>query len=139
MDHSNIALIIAGTYTPIAVTSLSGGLRLLTLALVWTGAAGAIAVRLIWLSAPRWTYVPIYIALGWVAVGFLPQIWQGGGPAVVWLLLAGGLAYTAGAIVYGLQRPRGWPAWFGFHEIFHTGTIIGFTCHFIAVWISAAH
>jgi hemolysin III len=56
---------------------------------------------------------------------------------MVWLLFAGGLAYTAGAVVYGLRRPDPWPRWFGFHEIFHTGTLVGFTCHFLAVWLVA--
>jgi hemolysin III len=137
IDHSNIALIIAGTYTPIAVLAMSGTIRTVLLAVVWAGALAAIGVRVAWLNAPRWSYVPIYIALGWVAVWFLPTFWRAEGPAVVWLLLAGGIAYTAGAIVYALRRPDPWPRWFGFHEIFHTGTVVGFTCHFIAVWLVA--
>ena len=133
LDHSNIALIIAGTYTPLAVLLLSGGLRLLLLWLVWGGALAAIAVRLVWLNAPRWSYVPIYVVLGWTALWFMPNFWRAGGPAVVWLILAGGLAYTAGAVVYGLKRPNPWPQVFGFHELFHVGTVAGYTCHFISV------
>jgi hemolysin III len=81
--------------------------------------------------------VPIYLALGWVAVWFLPNFWRSGGPATVWLLMAGGLAYTVGAIVYGLKRPDPWPRHFGFHEIFHACTVVGFGCHFVAVAAAA--
>jgi hemolysin III len=104
---------------------------------VWVGAALGIAARLVWLSAPRWVYVPIYVALGWVAVGFLPQFWTTGGPAIVWLVAGGGLAYTVGAVVYALKRPNPSPRWFGFHEIFHVGTVVGFVCHYIAVSLAS--
>ncbi|MDR0433158.1 MAG: hemolysin III family protein [Bifidobacteriaceae bacterium] len=134
LDHSNIALVIAGTYTPIGLSVTSGTARTVLLALIWSGAAAAIAVRLIWINAPRWSYVPIYIALGWAALGFLPTIWRVAGPAVFWLLLAGGVAYTGGAVVYALKRPNPFPRWFGFHEIFHACTIIGIVCHYLAVW-----
>jgi hemolysin III len=137
IDHSNIALIIAGTYTPLTVLLMHGGARVALLCLAWGGALALILLRVLWLDAPRWSYVPIYIALGWVAVGFMPQFWRLGGPAIVWLLLAGGIAYTAGAVVYGLKRPNPWPRHFGFHEIFHACTVVGFTCHFIAVMIAA--
>jgi hemolysin III len=138
LDHSNIALIIAGTYTPFAVLTLNGTAQTVLLAVVWAGALGAIAVRVIWLNAPRWSYVPIYLALGWVALWFLPAFSREAGGAVLWLLLAGGIAYTGGAIVYGFKRPNPWPRWFGFHEIFHLGTVAGFACHFVAVWMIAA-
>jgi hemolysin III len=133
IDHSNIALIIAGTYTPLTLLLLHGRTRVLLLCLVWGGALALILVRVLWLNAPRWSYVPIYIALGWIAVGFMPQFWRAGGPAIVWLLLAGGVAYTVGAVVYGLKRPNPWPDTFGFHEIFHACTVVGFSCHFVAV------
>ena len=133
LDHSNIALIIAGTYTPLAVMLLSGRTRLVLLWLIWGGAVAAIAVRLLWLDAPRWSYVPIYVGLGWTAVWFLPSFWRSAGPAVVWLLLAGGLAYTGGAVIYALKRPNPLPRLLGFHELFHIGTVAGYTCHFVAV------
>jgi hemolysin III len=136
-DHSNIALIIAGTYTPLAVTSTTGTQRTVLLAVAWGGALAAIGLRMTWIDAPRWSYVPIYVALGWVALWFLPTFWRTAGPAVVWLLLAGGLAYTAGAVVYALRRPDPLPRWFGFHEVFHAGTVAGFGCHFAAVWLVA--
>lgn len=138
MDHSNIFLLIAGTYTPLAVLLLDGPTARLLLVIVWAGAALGIAARMLWLSAPRWAYVPIYLALGWVAVGFLPQFWTTGGPAVVWLVAAGGLAYTLGAVVYAMKRPNPSPRWFGFHEIFHVGTVIGYGCHYAAVAVAIA-
>ena len=137
LDHSNIFLLIAGTYTPLAVLLLDRDTATTLLVIVWTGAAVGIAARLLWLSAPRWVYVPTYVALGFVALGFLPDFWRSGGPAVVWLVLGGGLAYVIGAVVYGTKRPNPSPRWFGFHEIFHVGTVVGYVCHYIAVSIAA--
>ena len=133
LDHTNIFLIIAGTYTPLAVLLLPSGTARTLLLIVWSGALVGLLARIFWLNAPRWVYVPIYVALGWVAVGFLPQFWRSGGPAIVWLVAAGGLAYTLGAVVYGMKRPNPSPRWFGFHEIFHALTVVGYTCHFVAV------
>ncbi len=101
---------------------------------MWSGALVGLLARVFWLGAPRWVYVPVYIALGWVAVWFLPAFWRAptGGPEVVWLVAGGGLAYTLGAVVYGLKRPNPSPRWFGFHEIFHALTVVGFTCHYVA-------
>lgn len=136
LDHTNIFLIIAGSYTPLAVLLLPASTARTLLVVVWTGAILGLLARVFWLNAPRWFYVPIYVALGWVAVGFMPQFWQTGGPAVVWLVAGGGLAYTLGAVVYGLKRPNPSPRWFGFHEIFHALTVVGFTCHYISVSIA---
>ncbi|WP_245822897.1 PAQR family membrane homeostasis protein TrhA [Brachybacterium avium] len=135
-DHANIFLIIAGTYTPIAVAMLEPRQALTLLVIAWGGALVGVCFRLFWTGAPRWIYVPAYIALGWVAVFYMPQLQASGGWAVVWLLVIGGLAYTAGAVMYALKRPNPSPAWFGFHEIFHTGTLIGFGCHFAAVAVA---
>ncbi|GAB2533881.1 PAQR family membrane homeostasis protein TrhA [Brachybacterium huguangmaarense] len=132
-DHANIFLIIAGTYTPLAVSLLPPRSASILLAICWTGAAIGVAFRLLWTGAPRWLYVPAYIALGWVAIFYMPAFLATGGWAVVWLLVAGGLAYTVGAVVYGIKRPNPSPRWFGFHEIFHACTVGGFVCHFIAV------
>ncbi|MGC5166936.1 PAQR family membrane homeostasis protein TrhA [Luteimicrobium sp. DT211] len=136
-DHSNIFLIIAGTYTPLAVMLLPHGTAVALLWTVWSGALLGLLARVFWLGAPRWVYVPIYVALGWVAVGFFPQFWRTGGPAVVWLVAAGGLAYTLGAVVYGTKRPNPSPRWFGFHEVFHALTVVGFACHATAIAIVA--
>jgi hemolysin III len=136
LDHTNIFLIIAGTYTPLAVLLLDWPTKRSLLLVVWTGALLGTLARVFWLSAPRWLYVPIYLALGWVAVWFIPSFGATGGAAVVWFIAIGGLAYTVGAIVYGLKKPNPSPRWFGFHEIFHVLTVIGFGCHYVAVSIA---
>ena len=134
-DHANIFLIIAGTYTPFAVLLLEGGARTALLAIVWTGAALGIGFRVFWVGAPRWLYVPAYLALGWVAVAYLPQFTNSGGIAVLVLLATGGLLYTAGGIVYGTKRPNPSPTWFGFHEVFHSLTVLAFVLQYIAISI----
>lgn len=136
LDHTNIFLIIAGTYTPLTVLLLPQPLARNLLLVVWSGALAGVLARIVWLGAPRWVYVPIYVALGWVAVWFLPAFARTGGPAVMWLVVAGGLAYTAGAVVYGTKRPNPSPRWFGFHEVFHVLTVVGFVCHYVAVSIA---
>ena len=136
MDHTNIFLIIAGTYTPLSVILLDAPTERTLLIIVWSGALAGLLMRVFWLNAPRWLYTPIYVALGWVAVWFLPDFADAGGAAILWLVIAGGIAYTVGAVVYGLKRPNPSPRWFGFHEIFHTLTVVGYTCHFVAVAIA---
>lgn len=136
LDHTNIFLIIAGTYTPLSALLLDWPTNRNLLVVVWAGALAGLLARVFWLGAPRWFYVPIYVALGWVAVWFLPQFSRAGGGAVLWLVIAGGLAYTVGAVVYALKRPDPAPGWFGFHEIFHSLTLVGYACHFVAVAIA---
>ena len=138
LDHTNIFLIIAGTYTPLAVLLLPADTARTLLIVVWSGALVGMLARIFWLGAPRWVYVPIYLALGWVAVGFFPDFYRSGGLAIVLLIAAGGLAYTVGAIVYALKRPNPSPRWFGFHEIFHVLTVIGYSCHFAAVAVAVS-
>ncbi|WP_223845694.1 PAQR family membrane homeostasis protein TrhA [Dermabacter vaginalis] len=135
-DHANIFLIIAGTYTPLAVALLNTHDATVLLTVCWVGALIGVAFRLLWTSAPRWLYVPAYVALGWVAIFYMPELYAGGGAAVIALIIAGGIAYTLGAVVYGTKKPDPSPAWFGFHEIFHSFTVVGFVCHLIAVWLS---
>jgi hemolysin III len=132
MDHANIFLIIAGTYTPLTVLLLEGTQRVVVLCLVWGGAILGVLFRVLWVGAPRWLYTPMYVVLGWVAVGYVKPFYEAGGLAVVILVAAGGLCYTVGAIIYGTKWPRGSERYFGFHEIFHALTIAGFICHFIA-------
>lgn len=136
LDHANIFLVIAGTYTPLAVTLLPARTAAILLAVVWAGALAGIGARVFWLHAPRWFYVPVYVALGWVAVWFLPSFHAAGGPAVVWLVIAGGLGYTLGALAYGFRWPDPSPRYFGYHEIFHVGTVIGYVCHAAAVLLA---
>jgi len=137
LDHTNIFLIIAGSYTPLSVLLLPAHTAKVLLIIVWSGALAGMLARIFWLGAPRWFYVPVYVALGWVAVWFLPQFYREGGPAITWLVIAGGLSYTAGAVVYGLKRPNPSPRWFGFHEVFHALTVVGYSCHYIAVSIAS--
>ncbi|HEY3436439.1 MAG TPA: hemolysin III family protein [Actinotalea sp.] len=138
LDHTNIFMIIAGTSTPLSVLLLDWPLNRTLLIVVWTGALLGTLARVFWLGAPRWLYTPVYVILGWVSVWFLPEFWTSpGGHAIVWLVGAGGLAYTLGAVVYGTKRPNPSPRWFGFHEIFHALTVVGFVCHYIAVSIAA--
>jgi hemolysin III len=132
MDHSNIFLIIAGTYTPFALLLPRSDARTMLL-IVWIGAIAGVLFRVFWVGAPRWLYTPVYVALGWVSVFYLRDLLHFGGPAIVTLIAVGGLLYTAGAVVYGIKRPNPSPRWFGFHEIFHTLTLAAFTVHYIAV------
>jgi hemolysin III len=136
IDHANIFLIIAGTYTPLSVALLEPSQAKLVLTIVWGGSLIAIISQVFWVTAPRWFYVPIYVALGWVAVAFLPSFAAAGGAAVMWLVIVGGLAYTMGAVVYAVKCPNPSPRWFGFHEIFHLLTAIGFITHYVAVYLA---
>lgn len=132
-DHCNIALLIAGTYTPLAIALLEDPLPLLII--IWSCAVGLIAFRLIWMGAPRWLYTPLYVVMGCIAVAYLPVFWPVSPGATV-LLAAGGIAYIAGAVVYALKRPVIAPLHYGFHEVFHSCTVIGFVCHDIAIMLA---
>lgn len=136
LDHANIFLIIAGTYTPLCVILLEDPTRTIVLAIVWTGALLGVIFRVVFINAPRWIYVPLYVALGWVAVGFIGPFYAAGGAAVVLLVAAGGLCYTVGAVFYGFKWPGKNARYFGYHEIFHALTVAGFICHYIAAAIA---
>jgi hemolysin III len=133
LDHANIYVFIAASYTPLALMLLTGRSRAVLLIVIWTAALGGMIFRLCWMSAPRWLYTALYLLMGWAAVGWLGAFLAAGGPAVLILILAGGACYTTGAVVYGRRRPDPSPAWFGFHEIFHACTIAGFACHYAAI------
>jgi hemolysin III len=119
LDHSMIFLLIAGTYTPFAVLVLDGTLATVILVLVWAGALGGIVLKLVWIDAPKPLVAAIYVVLGWVAVVAFPALLDELGPVGTALVAAGGLLYTAGAVVYALRRPDPIPAVFGYHEVFH--------------------
>lgn len=136
LDHSMIFLFIAGTYTPFAMLALRPTAGAVVLAVVWGGALGGVALKLAWPHAPRWVGVPVYLALGWVAVFVLPDLLEKAGVAALVLLLAGGLLYTAGAIFYALRRPDPWPKTFGYHEFFHSAVSLAAICHHIAIWLA---
>nr|WP_232531423.1 hemolysin III family protein [Microlunatus antarcticus] len=133
LDHANIYVFIAATYTPLALLLLSGGSRVALLVMVWTAALGGLLFRTLWLSAPRWLYTAMYLLMGCSALGWIGAFYSTGGPAVVALILAGGVFYIGGAVVYGRKRPDPSPRWFGFHEIFHACTVGGFVCHYTAI------
>lgn len=136
LDHASIFLFIAGSYTPFALLLLEGSSRTALLWVAWGGATAGIAFRVLWSTAPRWVYTPIYVAQGWAAVLFAGDFVRNGSPGVVLLLALGGLLYTLGAVVYGLQRPNPYPSWFGFHEVFHALTIAAFAAHYAGVSIA---
>jgi hemolysin III len=135
-DHANIFVLIAGTYTPFTILLLEGTARATLLAIVWSGAVLGMLFRIFWTDAPRWLYTPIYIGLGWAAVGFADQFAAATGAAVLSLVIIGGVLYTLGGIVYGLKRPDPFPTWFGFHEVFHTLVIVAFIAHYVGVSIA---
>ena len=134
LDHSMIFVFIAGTYTPFALLALPGTTGAIVLAVVWGGAVLGVALKMVWPYAPRWLGVPIYIALGWVAVFVLPDLLHHAGVASFVLLLVGGALYTAGAVFYATKWPNPWPKVFGFHEFFHAATVLAALCHYIAIW-----
>lgn len=134
IDHANIFLLIAGTYTPISVSALPEEKGSLLLILVWSIALVGVGFRVFWINAPRWLYVPMYLGLGWIAslyvVDFFNVNW-----VMMTLVLVGGLFYSIGAVIYGLKRPNPSPKHFGFHEIFHALTVAAFFCHWVAAMI----
>jgi hemolysin III len=133
IDHAGVYLLIAGTYTPVSLLVLRGAWRPTILTIVWAGAVAAIVLKFVWVAAPKWLAAAIGIALGWVAVVALPQLIAHLHPAAVILLVAGGLAYTAGAVVYARRRPDPIPAVFGYHELFHALTVVAVACQYTAI------
>ena len=136
LDHAAIFLLIAGTYTPYALLLLDASTAAVLLGVVWAGAAAGMTLQLAWPRAPRWLSVPIYIALGWAAVAVLPQILERGGVTVLVLLIAGGAAYSVGALCYALKWPNPWPRVFAHHELFHALTLVAAICHHIGVYFA---
>ena len=132
IDHANIPLLIAGTYTPFSIYLLERNQATLLLSIVWGGAILSGIFRVFWLSAPRWIYVPIYLALGWAALIYLPSFYREGGVLVCFLIALGGILYSLGAIIYAFKRPNFSINWFGFHELFHAMTAAAFISHFVA-------
>jgi hemolysin III len=135
-DHANINLLIAGSYTPFAVTLLTGRDRTILLSVVWIGALIGVAVRVLWVGAPRWLYVANYLALGWVAIVYTPQMYRSGGLWILLPIIIGGLFYSVGAIFYALKRPGRYAKYFGFHELFHIFVIAAWISQYIGVSIA---
>nr|WP_190824041.1 hemolysin III family protein [Saccharopolyspora pogona] len=134
-DHSMIFLLIAGTYTPFAMLALPPDVGTVVLTVVWVGALAGVLLKLAWPHAPRWVGVPVYIALGWVAVFVLGDLLHNAGASALVLLLVGGLLYTAGAVFYASRWPDPWPTTFGYHEFFHSAVSVAAICHHVAIWL----
>jgi hemolysin III len=133
VDHMMIFVLIAGTYTPFCLLALDGARRAGLLILVWGLALCGILLKLLWMDAPRWLSVALYLGMGWVAVIAVPALFQALPPGGMAWVLGGGLIYSAGAVVYGLRRPNLLPGVFGFHELWHLFVLAGSACHFWAV------
>jgi hemolysin III len=136
LDHSNIFLLIAGTYTPLAIDALEFPKNVILLSIIWGGAVLGILFRIFWLKAPRWSYVVLYIALGWAAMLYIVDLVNANVATMV-LVLVGGVAYTTGALFYAFKRPNPVPGVFGFHELFHSCTVIAFLCHWTGILLIA--
>ena len=139
-DHANIFVLIAGSCTPFAILLLEGAELWTMLGVTWGGALAGVLLKVLWGGAPRWLSAPIYIALGWAPVFFFGDFVTGArgygsaiGTAVIVLVVVGGGLYTLGGLVYGTRFPDPSPAWFGFHEVFHTLTILAFVSHYVGV------
>jgi hemolysin III len=133
VDHSTIFVFIAASYTPIALLVLNGPLSTIVLISVWAGALAGVVMSVAWIDAPRVLTAVCYIAVGWVALVAMPQLFEHRGVAVPILLLIGGVLYSLGAAAYATKRPNPWPRTFGFHEVFHTLVIAAALVHFIAI------
>jgi len=133
LDHSMIFFLIAGTYTPFALIVMHGALATAILVAVWVGAIAGAVVEMVWIGHPKWVSATVYLTIGWVAAVAFPQLWDTLGPAGALLLVGGGVLYTAGAVVYAVQRPDPNPAIFGYHEVFHAFVIAAALMHFAVI------
>lgn len=138
VDHANIFLLIAGTYTPIAVLCLTPQKATILLSIVWGGALAGIGIRMLWTTAPRWLFVPLYLLLGYGALMDILDFFRANA-AMMSLIIIGGVLYSVGAGVYALKRPNPVPGVFEFHEVFHALTLLAFLCHWTAIFLVAVH
>jgi hemolysin III len=136
LDHSMIFVFIAGTYTALAGLTLARSAAITVLVIVWSGALVGVALQTAWPHAPGWLTVPCYVALGWVAVFVMPELLHNAGVAALVLIIAGGVIYTIGGVVYAVKRPNPIPGVFGFHEVFHLCTLVAAVCHYVAIWLA---
>ena len=133
IDHAAFYLCIAGSYTAYVLLVLTGPWKVAILASVWSGVFAAIVMKLAWADGPRWVAAFVGVLLGWIGVATVPQALGEGGNSAVGLVLAGGLLYTLGALVYALRKPNPFPRVFGFHEVFHVFVIAAVGCHYVAI------
>lgn len=135
LDHTNIMLLIAGSYTPLAWALLPAEKATILLVAIWIGAIAGVGFRVFYTDAPRWVYTPVYVLLGLAALLFIGDFYAAN-PAAAILICVGGAFYIAGAVFYALKRPNFSVQWFGFHELFHTFTVAGFACHYVAIFLA---
>ena len=133
IDHSAIYLLIAGTYTPICLSFLTGFWRWGLLVIIWSIGLVGVGIKIFVINAPRWITAGIYLVMGWLAIMGVNELLRTmPGGAIFWLVV-GGLLFTIGAMIYILKKPDPWPGVFGFHEIWHIFVILGCLAHFILV------
>lgn len=132
LDHAGVYLLIAGTYTPVALCVFSHDWAVPVLAVVWSGVVVAILLKLIWVGVPKRVSALIGIALGWVGAVAFSQLLKLPWPGLL-LLLLGGVAYTVGAVTYARKRPDPVPRVFGYHELFHVLTLVAAACQYAAI------
>lgn len=137
IDHSTIYVFIAATITPVTVFGTEGTFRTVLLVVVWAAAAGGVALSVAWITAPRVLAAISYLLVGWVGVLALPSLAERMPATPILLLAAGGIFYTAGAVIYALRRPDPWPRIFGFHELFHVLVVLAAAAHYVAMagWV----
>jgi hemolysin III len=133
VDHAAIYLVIAGGYTAVGLVALAGAWRVTVFAVVWSGVLAAIILRFTWHSAPAWLTPAIGVSLGWVSLAIVPHVLDAAGVGGFLLLLAGGVFYTVGSVVYVRRRPNPWPRIFGYHELFHAFVVVAVLCHYASV------
>lgn len=134
LDHLSIFVLIAGTYTPVSLLGFGPGWGWSIFGVIWGLAVGGTLVRVLWKAAPRWLYTTIYIVMGWTAVVAIVPLLDAFPVRALLLMLAGGLFYTGGAIIYGVKRPDPWPRWLGFHGLWHVLVLLGAGAHFWFVY-----
>ncbi|MEZ5089145.1 MAG: hemolysin III family protein [Micropruina sp.] len=133
LDHANIFVFIAASYTPLALALLGPGSRAALLWVVWLTALAGVFFNLVWISSPRWLHTLLYLLMGWAALGWIGEFWANAPLPAFVLIAVGGFVYSGGAVVYALKRPDPSPRYFGYHEIFHACTIVAAICHFVAI------
>ena len=132
LDHSAIFVLIAGTYTPLALTLPSETARTM-LSVAWIGAVIGVLRALFWINAPKWVVAVLALTMGWLAMLYLPTVGRVAGASVLWWMAAGGVLYSLGALAYAFRKPDPWPRVFGYHEVFHALVIAAGMIFYVAI------
>jgi hemolysin III len=137
VDHSMIFLVVAGTFTPIAIASLDGIPLVVSLAVVWGIAVIGIILKAVMPETKTWLSVTLQMVMGWSAVVWMPWVWTELGAGAIALIVLGGVCYTVGTVIFTAKRPRLFPRTFSYHELFHVLVIAGSGFHFFAILLYA--